>query len=237
MTRIVTHLLAVHVRRNVDQRSHALVPIHKSFDYLLLIKRLVPSLGLSGVFISSDDKTKLEIFQHVLGEGNTDKEPGLGLEVYHIPHRLIGDIEPIKPVPHGKLAAAQRTAGPDSRAQATSTLASMVDEEGAAHLSSLYIMSLFSSAFLGTISSHWARMVMEMQRWDEGGCMPPKAGWILPKSTRMDTTDTEAERKPTWQNRFIDMDGDSYFIGDFKVVQHLRIPQPNSPNLDPTIDE
>ena len=238
-------VVSMHVRRNVDQRSQNLIPIHKSDEFTVMAKRLTSVLGTTSVFISSDDKSKLDRFSHELGSG-TKLDAGFGLQVLHIPTSMIGDAPPpIKPVPHGKMAATWRTSGPGSMEQARDIVERLADGEGAMHVATLFIMGVLSSGFIGTLSSHWGRIVMELQRWDEGNCSPPKSGWIVPPIPSVSSFSSSASldhppassKTSSFQPIFVDLDGDTYFVGDFKVVRHPRIPQPNSPYLDPTIDE
>lgn len=253
-------VIGVHFRRNLDGRSQSLIAIHKSEEYILLIQRLTNILGTRHVFLSLDDPSKFDHLQHVLGSGS-ERDPGLGLDILHLPTHLMSQV-PIPyviPPKYGKLTIQQRLAGPDASDQARQLLQGLKDEEGVHLLNSLYIMGIFTSGFVGTVSSHWGRIVMELQRWQEGRCQPPKYDstieWILPKNDQqttnrvsnakhtskdMDTATNGSSRSrstSTFQPLFIDMDGDTYFIGDFKNVRHTHIPQANSPHLDPSRDE
>ena len=225
-------VLSLHVRRNVDapRATSRFVPVHRSFEYLLHASRLVQNLGLGSVFLSTDDRSKLDLFLHSLAEGSV-KDPGLGMHAMHVPHRLLGEGASIA----SREAQAPGTRQISARAAAALAAQALLDEEGAMHVASLLIMGAFSRAFVGTLSSHWGRMVLEMSRW--GSCAPPKQGWLMPdsSSSHWPASSSTALSSPAIREfDFVDLDGDSYFVGDFRNIKHPRVAPYNAQDLDPS---
>jgi hypothetical protein len=252
-------VLSIHVRRNVHADSPAaskgssssLSPVHRSFEYIFLAERLASTLGLESVFVSSDDRTVYESFEHTLGHGQgqgssspsaaaggggarsgsgvaDDTGQPLGLHVMHVPDWMISEHS------NPPASGSGGVGGDTLRAASARAAAQLADEEGAVQLASLYAMGVFSGHFIGTSSSHWGRMVREMQRWSvDGSCAPLRRGWLLPGPSTaggaMRRQDFHAHELPVRTPTFLDLDGDTYFVGTYEAVQHPRM-APFNPN-------